>query len=61
MNLMIQCKELDNLVKQKSWICPILIKSGNEAYYTPVTDEIHLPEKNNSKTENLFTVHCCMN
>lgn len=36
---------LDNLQKQQSWVCPILLKNNSQAFYSPSEDKIQLPLK----------------
>ena len=39
------CEVLDRMLAEQSWLCPILLKSGNRASYSPTLDRIVCPEK----------------
>ena len=39
------CEPLDRMLAEQSWLCPILLKSGNRASYSPTLDRIVCPEK----------------
>ena len=39
------CEVLDRMLAERSWLCPILLKSGNRASYSPTLDRIVCPEK----------------
>lgn len=51
---MIACKELDLMLAGKSWLCPIYVEKGNEAYFSPDLDEIHVPLKAQFKSGESF-------
>jgi antirestriction protein ArdC len=36
---------VDNMLKNKSWLCPIHVQESNRAFYRPMTDEITIPLK----------------
>ena len=39
------CEPLDRMLSERSWLCPILLESGNRASYSPTLDRIVCPEK----------------
>ena len=39
------CEVLDRMLAEQSWLCPILLRSGNRASYSPTLDRIVCPEK----------------
>ena len=39
------CEPLDRMLMEQSWLCHILLKSGNRASYSPTLDRIVCPEK----------------
>ena len=39
------CEVLDRMLAEQSWLCPILLRSGNRASYSPTLDWIVCPEK----------------
>ena len=39
------CEPLDRMLMEQSWLCPILLKSGDRASYSPTLDRIVCPEK----------------
>lgn len=38
------CEPLDRMLAEQSWLCPILLRSGNRASYSPTLDRIVCPE-----------------
>ncbi len=39
------CDALDRMLTERSWLCPILLRSGDKASYSPSLDRIVCPEK----------------
>ena len=37
---------LDNMLKSKSWVCPIILKKSDRAFFSPAKDKIEMPLKN---------------
>lgn len=37
--------ELDQMLNEKLWVCPILVEKSDQAFFSPSTDEIHVPLK----------------
>jgi antirestriction protein ArdC len=42
---MYKSPELDRMLNEHSWICPVNIKEGNRAFYAPGVDEVTVPLK----------------
>jgi antirestriction protein ArdC len=40
------CPQLDRMIEDKSWVCDIILKKQNRAYYSPSNDLIVCPVKN---------------
>lgn len=43
------CEVLDRMLAEQSWLCPILLRSGNRASYSPTLDRIVCPENGSSR------------
>ena len=41
----LMCEPLDRMLAEQAWLCPVLLKSGNRASYSPTLDRIVCPEK----------------
>jgi len=37
---------LGNMLKSKSWVCPIILKKSDRAFFSPAKDKIEMPLKN---------------
>lgn len=42
---MFSCKELDYILKNEAWLCPIITRTSDSAFYRPSEDKIYLPLK----------------
>ncbi|WP_085537233.1 zincin-like metallopeptidase domain-containing protein [Massilibacteroides vaginae] len=42
---MVASKPLDEMLKEQSWLCPIYVEKGDQAFFKPSSDEIHVPLK----------------
>lgn len=42
---MTACKELDLMLSEKSWLCPIHVEKRDNAFFSPSLDKIHIPLK----------------
>lgn len=42
---MLSCPQLDQMLSDQSWLCPIFTELSDNAYYSPSRDEIHIPKK----------------
>lgn len=48
------CVELDRMLDQRSWVCPISIRESNHAFYIPLKDEIVVPLKAQFRSSGSF-------
>ncbi len=46
---MFSCPQLDRMITEKAWLCPIFTELSDNAYYIPSKDEIHVPLKGQFK------------
>jgi antirestriction protein ArdC len=44
-NGMFKSADIDSMLENQSWLCPVNVKEGNRAFYRPLTDEITVPLK----------------
>lgn len=51
------CEVLDRMLAEQSWLCPILLRSGNRASYSPTLDRIVCPENGSSRRARHSTRH----
>lgn len=47
-------RELDQLLEEKNWLCPIDVKPSRESYYSPKEDSITIPLKSQFKDGESF-------
>ena len=48
------CPELDRMIEDNSWVCDIILKKQNRAYYSPSNDLIVCPVKNQFPNQHNF-------
>lgn len=48
------CAFLDNMLEQNSWICDVILRKQNRAYYSPSSDIIVCPKKEQFPNQNNF-------
>ncbi len=49
---------LDKMVKDQSWVCPIIVQHGDESYYSISKDHIVIPEKSQFKDGEAWVNTC---
>lgn len=48
--------ELDKMLQNQTWVCPVIVALSDGAYYSPGKDEIHVPLKGQfDKGENFYS------
>ncbi|MDR1592767.1 MAG: ssDNA-binding domain-containing protein [Prevotellaceae bacterium] len=53
-NGMFKSAGIDNMLKNKSWLCPVHVQESNRAFYRPMTDDITVPLKTQFKDGESF-------
>lgn len=53
-NGMFSCPALDKMLKENAWLCPIISKSSDQAFYQPLEDKIFIPLKGQFHTGEKF-------
>lgn len=51
---MLRSPELDSMLKNEKWVCPIVLNFSDSAYFSPSEDKIHLPLKGQFNTGESF-------
>ena len=51
---MFEFEPIDKMISDGLWRCPIITEAGNQAYFAPQKDEIHIPLKAQFKDGELF-------
>ena len=53
------CEPIDRMIEQQSWLCPIELRYGDRAYYTPCTIGLSARSRSSSRRAKPSTGRCC--